>query len=104
MIRACADVFSYTAEIHNYFTRMQDVRKGMGGPSSGAKSRGLTWDKITNLKFCAGDILNCFEDRPLLSEFCFEVTAADHNSDVEGELNVWLDGLIGIKNIVLNRD
>lgn len=104
LISNCSSVFAYNAEIHTFFRRMQQIKSGLGGAVSGATTGGLKWAEINALKICDSDVFSCLRDEVLLSDTCWEISSANTNADIEGEIGVWIDGMKALRNLALGRD
>lgn len=103
LVGNCTKVFAYNAEINTFFRRLQQMKAAAGGHISETHSKGMLFSEVMQFKMCASDLTSCMADEKMLHSICWEFTAGDMNPDVEGDSNVWTDGLKAMRDIVLGR-
>lgn len=100
----CTDVFAFNAEVNTFYRRIEQLKKGMGGEIYQSNDEGMSWKEIKQLQVCSSDFKACKLDEKLLLDTCWHVSVAASNPNVEGDINVWLEGLQTLKALVLERD
>jgi hypothetical protein len=103
VIGNCTHVFAYNAEINTFYKRLATMRKVAGGIVSNDTDNGMLYSNVKKFKFCSSDVKTCIKDEKLLKDLCYQITVGDSNPDVEGDSEVWVDGLKALRAIILGR-
>jgi len=104
LIKQCARVFTYFAEVTTFYHRMAQLRKAAKGVvTETAKAKGLLSTDLNALRICADDPDACLKNEALMYRNCKLVGLAELSPDVEGEVWTIEDGYKAVTQLALGK-